>query len=96
MGSECFSIIGHGDNAKDAFDEAKNEAQYDHGHSGYTGTIAEKDDFIIIKLPEGNTADDYSNELMGDDDPRIASKWGPAGCIEVSEGTFLFFGWASS
>jgi hypothetical protein len=37
---------------------------------------------------------DYSG-----DDPlweKVDDKWGPAGCIDMQDGTFLFFGWASS
>lgn len=33
--------------------------------------------------------------LMDLSDRRIDDKWGPAGCIELKPGLFLFFGWAS-
>jgi hypothetical protein len=37
----------------------------------------------------------FVEHLLEDDDPRVADKWGPAGCIKVAEGEYLFFGWAS-
>jgi len=42
MGASFFTTISHGNTIGEAFDEAVRRAQYDHGHSGYTGTIAEK------------------------------------------------------
>lgn len=33
--------------------------------------------------------------LTNIDDPRITNKWGPAGCIAVTDIDFVFFGWAS-
>lgn len=32
----------------EAFDDAVAAAQYDHGHSGHTGTIADKEDFVLF------------------------------------------------
>ncbi|MBT7080174.1 MAG: hypothetical protein HN929_01685 [Chloroflexi bacterium] len=96
MGAETFETIGKGKTVQIAFNNAKEEAYYDYGHSGYTGTIAEKDRFIIIPLPEGREAGEYSDELISDGDPRIDDKWGPVGCIKIQDGEWLFFGWASS
>jgi hypothetical protein len=39
-----------------AYLSAVQQAQWDHGHSGYTGTIAEKSGFIEFKIPESFTA----------------------------------------
>lgn len=33
--------------------------------------------------------------LIGNRDPRIDDKWGPAGCIKLTNGKYYFFGWAS-
>lgn len=31
---------------------------------------------------------------LSDTDPRVAEKRGPAGCFDLEEGVYLFFGWA--
>ena len=96
MGAESFYQEANGKTAKEAFKTAYDEACYDYGHRGYTGTLAEKDDFTVIKLPEGQEPYEYSQKLIDDCDERIDDKWGPAGCFNLGEGKFLFFGWASA
>jgi hypothetical protein len=95
MGSAVFLTAQRGDNAEEAFFEAVRRAKYDYGHAGYTGTIAEKDAYVVIPLPEGEDAIEFANRLIEDYDPRIDDKWGPAGCIPLNPTEFLFFGWAS-
>ena len=41
MGADTFFDEGHGKSAKLAFDAAVAQAEWDYGHAGYTGTIAE-------------------------------------------------------
>ncbi len=97
MGAEVFITYSRGATAEEAFNEAVRRAQHDWGHSGYTGSIAEKDSFVIIKAPKDTTNfSGYADQLIEDCDSRIDDKWGPAGCIPVGEDKFLFFGWASS
>jgi len=103
MGSCDFSCEGFGKDAKDAFWKTVENAQYDHGHSGYSGTIAEKDSFVMIDVPEGESQSKYAQKLIDEDDGRVSDKWGPAGCIDMGpskyrEGMrrYIFFGWASS
>ena len=96
MGACDFSSIGKGKTAQEAFSDARSEAQWEHGHGGYTGTIAEKYDFVVIDVPEGYTPTQYASKLMEDDDERISDKWGPAGCVKLGEDRWLFFGYASS
>ena len=48
MGATTFSTIATGLTAKDAFTAAVSRAQFDYGHAGYTGSIAEKDSFVMI------------------------------------------------
>jgi len=96
MGAESFYVDAKGKTAKEAFKEAREQALYDYGHRGYTGTLAEKDDFTEIKLPEGNDPYDYAQKLVDDCDERIDDKWGPAGCFDLGEGNYFFFGWASA
>jgi hypothetical protein len=96
MGSDTFRTRASGKTANDAFNNAVREAQYESGHGGYSGTIAEKNCFQMIDLPKGKDARDFANELISEGDPRIDDKWGPAGCIALGKGEYLFFGWASS
>lgn len=101
MGADHF--IHHvvtDDEAQEAFDRLVKQACWDFGHAGYTGTIAEKSDFIYIRMPDkvhalptAKQAEQYA--ATNDDDPRINDKWGPAGCIRTDDG-YVFFGWASS
>jgi hypothetical protein len=82
---------------KAAFSKAVKDAQYECGHGGYTGTIAEKDEFTFVGLkPTIKEAREFADSLIEKGDKRIDDKWGPAGCIEVEQPSgFLFFGWAS-
>ena len=96
MGADQFTQTGFGETASKAFKSAYEEACYDFGHRGYTGSMAEKDSFVEIPLPADKTAEDYAYELMDKEDERVDDKWGPAGCLKVAKGEYLFFGWASS
>ncbi len=96
MGSAVFTTIAKGGDAREAFISAVREAQYECGHGGYTGTIAEKHSFNVIALKEGLEPREYARELIDNRDSRIDDKWGPAGCFELGEGRYFFFGWASS
>lgn len=97
MGAATFIEIGTGVNAGEAFDAACKQAAWDHGHAGYTGTLAEKGNFTVISdtpmKPDAAMA--LANELIDQGDVRIDDKWGPAGCIPLDNGQYLFFGWAS-
>jgi hypothetical protein len=99
--SEFFSYVS-GKTAKDAFSIAVEEARYESGHGGYTGTIAEKSSFTVIGdvFESKAAASEYADELISNDDNRISDKWGPAGCLRYKnkdgEVNFLFFGYASS
>lgn len=95
MGSSDFYQLSTGKSPKEAFQSARQQAQYEYGHAGYTGTIAEKDSFVLIEAPAGVDAHVYAETLMLNDDARINDKWGPAGCIKAGENEYLFFGWAS-
>jgi len=96
MGAHSFYTTSQGRTAKEAFTKAVQDARYEYGHGGYTGTIAEKDKFVMIECPKGAIPEEYANELLNNSDYRIDDKWGPAGCIDLRDGSFLFFGWASS
>lgn len=96
MGASDFMVTARGSTAREAFEYAVRRALYEHGHGGYTGSIAEKYDFVMFDVPEGQAPRDYANKLIADSKSVIDDKWGPAGCVKLSEEEFLFFGWASS
>jgi hypothetical protein len=56
MGATDFLHYGTGRTVKEAFKTAHDEAAYDFGHAGYTGTIAEKYGFVEFVLPPRVTA----------------------------------------
>lgn len=104
MGATTFTTSGKGKSADEVFAALRAKLQYERGHEGYTGTIAEKRSFVpIAKVKTWGEARSMADNLIEARDARIDDKWGPAGCIEVEEkpnGTvgersFLFFGWAS-
>ena len=78
MGAEVFFTNWSAETAKDAFREATEQACYDFGHAGYSGTIAEKDGFVVIPLPEGEKAEAFAGGLIDEQDERVDDKWGPA------------------
>lgn len=96
MGACTFRKIAIGKTAKEAFGNAVDDARYEHGHGGYTGTIAEKHSFTMITCPADVEPAAYADQLIENGDRRIEDKWGPAGCIKLDGDRYLFFGWASS
>lgn len=99
MGSELFYVKSKGVDANAAFASAVAQAEYDHGSSGYTGTIAEKNNFVEVpSMKTANEAMAYAVYLIEEQkDPRFDDKWGPAGCVKViDDDAYLFFGFASS
>lgn len=98
MGATGFIAAASGKDVKEAFANARADAAYWHGHGGYSGTVYEKDSYVVIShmpMPEAK-AMEYANQLLADDDSRISDKWGPAGALLMDHGEWLFFGWASS
>lgn len=59
MGADNFAHTATGfKTASEAFNYAVEQAEYAYGHAGYTGTIAEKDSFVVVTPPEGVSAAD--------------------------------------
>jgi hypothetical protein len=96
VGAFAFICRAKGKSAREAFARARVAAQYESGHGRYTGTIAEKHEFVLIKVPEGVDPNKHAEDLIEDEKSAVNDKWGPAGCIELAAGDYLFFGWASS
>lgn len=86
MGSTTFYIYNYGKNAKEAFLRSVESARYEYGHGGYTGTIAEKNEYKIIPPSEhkGKNKERYAEKLIDKCDYRVDDKWGPAGAIRVT------------
>lgn len=99
MGAETFYEISSGKTPEEAFIKAVNQALYNHGHSGYTGTIGEKTTFTMAAdVPMfASEANALAESLI---DTTYSDKWGPAGCIQIQtnsdKNSYFFFGWASS
>jgi len=53
MGAADFFDEGYGATAKEAFAEVVEEARYEYGHGGYTGSIAEKSNFVMVTFDPG-------------------------------------------
>lgn len=103
MGGEQFEARASAKSAAVAFTIARDKALYDYGHRGYTGTIAEKQEFREIALNPGETPEACMERCYAEKDHFVDDKWGPAGCIDTGpdpkvDGSriFIFFGWASS
>ena len=111
MGAANFSIRRQAQTAAAAFAAACDDAAFQYGHGGYTGTIAEKHSYVCIAVPKGVTAQDVVDVLMGEaPKPDVKSplapvyaryfadiddKWGPAGIVADGPGSYILFGWAS-
>ncbi len=101
MGSYSFSTFNDGENLEQAFSDARDAAAWEHGHGGYTGTIAEKGEVVVIQRTPLASKDAHAlaDEMITFGDPRIDDKWGPAGAIRIKDDEhdgWLFFGHASS
>lgn len=103
MGADQFNTRASGKTVNEAFAAAKEEALYESGHGGYTGTIAEKSSFKAVSLRTGETAEQAIERCLNDEDHWVQDKWGPAGYVEIGpdpsdakKKIYCFFGWASS
>lgn len=100
MGAAEFRTLGKGTDANDAFYKVREAAAWEHGHGGYTGTIAEKDEFLMRseKVMTYNEADVFAQADLENND-----KWGPAFALRVVDvdpqgekfDGYMFYGWAS-
>lgn len=97
MGASTFYEFHEGSNRKEVFRKVTEEARYEHGHGGYSGTIAEKHEVKYIATAKTRTeARTMAEALVERDDERV-DKDQPCCCIDVEEPAgFLFFGWARS
>jgi hypothetical protein len=65
MGATTFFTYSHGRNVGEAFRQAQDEARYENGHGGYTGTIAEKPGAVTLDLPPRVTVHTFQSKIYG-------------------------------
>ena len=56
MGADQYMNAGKGKTADIAFKKVTENARHNHGHSGYSGTIAEKHSMVEFPRPKGMRA----------------------------------------
>jgi len=56
MGASEYMNVGRGKTAQIAFDKVAENARHNHGHGGYSGTIAEKYSMVEFPRPKGMRA----------------------------------------
>lgn len=110
MGAEVFYNRTKGTSAKESFKREHENACYEHGHGGYSGTLAEKSGHTMSNKPTEIDADEWIEMVEDFDvDDRdqehyyalkkdfnvYDDKWGNALCVPTEDG-FIFCGWASS
>ncbi|MCX4666420.1 hypothetical protein OG453_07025 [Streptomyces sp. NBC_01381] len=101
MGALDFYTTAAGPDLQTAFNTAHEHAEWEYGTSGFTGTIAEKDEVVLLDEPKRSEqdAEARAKELLDGDDPRISRKYGPAGALKVTtndgEDGWLLFGVAA-
>jgi hypothetical protein len=88
MGADSFINHGPGTDPKDIFYDLVSQVAHEHGHGGYTGTIAEKDNFIIVPNQPVRLLDEallWADKQLGDyeSDAFWQDKWGPAAAIPI-------------
>ena len=102
MGASEFDVTVSATTAEKAFSAAVEEARYESGHAGYTGTIAEKHSFKILSNGCRNPLD-FIEKVVEDESHGYGDKYGPALCVCLGPDEanrdlkrFRFFGLASS
>jgi hypothetical protein len=64
MGAAQFRNVGYGKTPQEAFSRLVDQARYEHGHGGYSGTIAEKREYVLIQKPPEARAIDLARWAM--------------------------------
>ena len=76
MGATTFSQIGLGKTPREAFNQAQDQAGWEHGHGGYSGTIVEKPGFVLFQIPKGTRCSAYKFiGLVGDAEEMSESEY---------------------
>jgi hypothetical protein len=103
-----FHVISEVADVGQAFAAEVAKAQFQYGHSGYTGTIAEKDGFEVFAKPAGYSVEEVIAALEEQRTSKLAEllpadiwdayedKWGSAIAMQDDDGRWHFFGYAAS
>ncbi len=104
MGASNISVVSYGKSAKEAYDDAVAQAEFEYGHDPYNGTISTTEGFTMRPLTAGKftrAAIRRWEEHAVD----TTSKWGPCQCLELPRSyakgkprgirAYLFVGWAA-
>jgi hypothetical protein len=112
MGAEFDVVWNPNDDVDEAYAAVVEDALYWCGHQGYSGTLAEKPGYVVLRATAPNKeeglelAERIDRECVDHPRPEYrrhpsykeysSDKWGPAGAIKLDDGGWLFFGWCSS
>ena len=105
MGATNFSTQATGPSPQQAYHAACREAEHEHGHNSYNGTISTTASFTITELDQTSFTQAAIDRWLERAWERT-EKWGPCECLELPrklapKGTprghraYLFAGWAA-
>ena len=81
------------DELKQAYQKEVEECLYNFGHSGYSGTFAEKPDLEIQTIPNIPNPTEEEARTFADD---RNDKWEASFAIKLDSGKWFVGGWCSS
>lgn len=86
MGALDFYTTATGTDLQRAFNAARDHAEWEYGTSGFTGTVAEKDEVTLLDEPKRSEQEAVvrAKELLNGEDPRVSTKYGPAGALPIT------------
>lgn len=86
--STRFFVRAHGKTMPAAFKDAINEAH----KGGYGDALAAKGQFITVSVPPGKNPFEHAHDVLDDGNHMVCDPNEPAGCIDLGENDYLFFG----
>jgi hypothetical protein len=95
MNLRPFIQLVTGESPARAFDAGTHAAKLAFGNGGFTGSLADKGDFVVIRCPKHQDPRAYAESLLESNDPRIADMWSPAGMIEQGPRAWWAFGFSA-
>jgi hypothetical protein len=90
-----FIVLITGQSPERAFDAGTHDARLRFGNNGFSGTLADKGLFILIRCPKNHEPKAYAERLLDSQDPRICDMWSPAGMIQQAPGAWWAFGFSA-
>ena len=90
-----FIQLVTGESPSRAFDIGTHAAKLAFGSGGFTGTLADKGSFILIRCPKHHDPEAYAMGLLARHDPRIADMWSPSGMIQRRPCEWFAFGFSA-